>query len=211
MNYKVLFKAIVGLLLSIFITSGVIRLGQMVPDHALIVYVISWAIVVFIAYKGSKEFKRTDGESGLVIYENYIDLFKCLTILGVPYILIQLAANFGQYESGRILAGIFAIGMTIHIAYKSAEVNELRMLPVVLITKLSMSFIWVAAVIQTLSPSGKNAKARRDNRAMATMILLFLTPIINMLVLDDKGKELVQSRFKGRRFQGAKAVRNALK
>lgn len=211
MDFKVLFKALVGLFLSAFLTSGVIKVAQLVPDHSLIVYVISWAVVVFVAYQGSKEFKSTDGESGLVIYENYIDLFKCLTILGVPYILIQLAANFGQYESGRVLAGIFAACMTVHIAYKSAQVNELKTLPVVLITKLSMSFMWIAAVIQTLSPSGKNAKARRDNRAMATMILLFLTPVINMLVLDDKGKELIQSRFKGRRFQGARSIRNALK
>lgn len=211
MDFKVLLKAIAGLCLSLMLISAIVKIGEMIPDHSLIVYVIAWAIIVFFAYLGSKDFKESGGETGLIIYENYIDLFKCLTILGVPYILISVAARFGQYESGRILAVLFAVGMTVHIAYKSAEVTELRMLPIVLITKLSMSFLWIAAMLQVLSPSGKNAKSRRDNRATATMILLFITPVINMLVLDDKGKELVQNRFKGRRFQGARSIRKALK
>lgn len=211
MEFKTLFKAIFGLILSLFLLAAIVKLGEKFPEHSLIVYVASWVALVTMSCLSSREFKSSGGESGSVIYENYIDLFKCLTVPGVPYIFIMLAAYFDQPESGRILAIGFAAIMTLHIAYQSARVNGVKMLPIVLITKLSMSFVWVVAVIQTLSPSGKNAKSRRENRASATLVLLFITPIINMLVLDDTGKELVQNRFKGRRFQGAGAIRNALK
>ena len=186
MDFKILLKAIAGMFLSLLLLGLVYRVGEIFPEHSSIFYVLSWAALIAYAFFTSKEFKETDGESGAIIYENYIDLFKCLSLVGVPYILISIAGYFQQPESGKILTVGFVLIMLTHIAYQSAKLNSVKMLPFVLLTKLTMSFVWIAAVIQTLNPSGKNAQVRRKNRTVATLVLLFITPVINMLVLDEK-------------------------
>jgi len=211
MNYKVLGNAVGGILLSVMVVSGVAKLGMLLPDYWLLVALVAWSILIIIAYVGAQRFKETDGEDGMVIYADYFDIFKCLSVIGVPYIVIIVGANFNQVEASTIFAAIYAVIMTTHICYTSAKINKFSDLPVVYLTKFSISILWIFAVIQTLNPSGKNASERRGNRSVAVMILMFLTPVINMFVLSNEGKSLLQEKFKGRRFSGAKNIRSAMK
>lgn len=208
--FKTFLASIVGMALAAGIVYGLFQLTILYPDYWLTVVFVSWLILVLIAYRGSKQFKLTDGDDGMVIYQNYYDLFKCLSVIGVPVVLYYIGAHFGQIEAAHVASAIFAAGMFLHICYESAKINRFLDLPVVYLVKFSTSFLWFIAIFQTLNPSGRNAAARRKNRAVAALVLFFLTPIINMFVLDDNGKDLIKNKFRGRRFQGARQIRNAM-
>ena len=210
MDFKVLANAIGGIILSSMVVSAVVKLGMLLPEYWLWVYLVAWSILIIIAYVGANQFKTTEGEEGMVIYADYFDIFKCLSVIGVPYIVYSVGMQFNQIESSKIFSAIYIALMTLHICYTSAKINKFWDLPVVYLTKFSISIIWIIAVIQTLDPSGKNASERRSNRTTAVIILMFLTPIINMFVLSNEGKSLIQSKFKGRRFNGAKQIRSAM-
>jgi len=208
--FKTFLASIVGVVLAAGIVYGLAELTVLYPDYWFTVVFLSWLVLVLIAYRGSRQFKLSDGDEGMVIYQDYYDLFKCLSVVGVPVILYIIGAQFGQVEAAQVASAIFASGMFLHICYESAKINRLLELPVVYLVKFSTSFLWFIAIFQTLNPSGNNAAARRKSRAIAALVLFFLTPIINMFVLDDNGKELIKNKFRGRRFQGARQIRNAM-
>lgn len=210
MDLGVFFKAIGGILSAALIVGGLSKIASIFPDNWFLIVFVGWAIVIMIAFFGAREFKVTNGESGLVVYSDYYDIFKCLSVAGVPYIIFQVGMSLGQDKAAAVCAALYAVGMVLHICYESAKVNKFSQLPIIYITKFSMSFIWIIALIQVLDPSGKNASERRRSRGIAVLTLLFITPLINMFVLDDDGKELIRNKFKGRRFSGAREMRNSL-
>ena len=210
MNVKIFLSSLVGLLLSAILVFGLFQLIQALPDHGLTLVFVAWLVLMVMAYRGSHRFKATEGDEGLVIYQDYYDLFKCLSVVAVPIGLFFIGAYLGQPEAAKISALIFSVGMTLHICYESAKLNKLTDLPIVYLIKFSTSFLWFLAAMQALNPAGKNNSARRTNRAIAATVLLILTPVINMLVLDDSGKNLIRHKFRGRRFAGASLIRNAM-
>jgi len=211
MEFKVLFKAIGGILLTVFTVSAIFKAGQLTPEYWYLVYLIAFFSVVLAAYLGARKFKDTDGEEGIVVYLNYYDVFKCLSIFLIPLIVIYLGSMFKQAEAAKIFSILYAVIMILHVSYISAKHNKVSAMPVVLISKLSLSIIWVYALYETLNPSGKTYKDRRGSRTIAVMVMMIITPIVNMLVLGNDGKELIQSRLKGRSFKGASNMRAMMK
>ena len=203
MDIKTFFKALAGLIVSLMTVAAIIKIASFLPEYSIFVYLLAWASVIIIAYSGANKFKESDGEDGMVIYTDYHDVFKCLSVAGVPAALYMIGLYFGQEKGALLFSSLYAATMTLHVCYLSAKMNKFSDLPVVFITKFSISIIWIISVIQILDPAGKNASQRRTNRATATMVLFFLTPLLNMFVLSDEGKE--------RRFSGAGAIRNKLK
>ena len=211
MSMGILGKALAGIAGSAAILAVVYFLCVLFQSHWLLVCLLAFCLLLFIAYREAKKFKESDGAEGSVVYESWYDVFKCLTVFIVPCILFFLGAYLGQGEAAGIFCILFCGGMTLHIAYASASINRFAVLPVVLIVKLSLSCLWVYSLYSFLNPSGKTAAKRRESRAAAFFGLFLLTPIITMLVLNEEGKEHVRAGLSGRRFSGAAAIRNMLK
>lgn len=214
-NYIVLLKSILGIVGAALLILLIFELSEtsLLREYQFFFILGAFFLFVFLAYKWSVEFKESDGELGCVVYLDYYDVFKCLSIFLIPLILVYVAVSYfpDQQKGVRAFIGLYMTIMLIHVTYISAQYNSLKSLPVVIIVKLGMSLIWVYGLKQMLNPSGKNAEDRRKSRATAVMILMIITPIINALVLNDKGKHHVQSRLHGRRFAGAKGLRDMMK
>ncbi len=199
MNTKVLLHAVGGLLLSVLIIFGLVSIASFIPNYSFAVYVIAWALIVFIAYIGTSKFKSSEGENGIIVYTDYYDIFKCFSVPVVAYILIYLGSLFQQFHAGLICAVIYAVLMTSYICYESAKINKFWDLPVVFLTKFSLSIIWVIALIQIFNPAGRNAATRRESRTIGVLIIMVLTPLMNAFVLNNDGKDLILNKFRGRR------------
>ncbi|MEB7712782.1 hypothetical protein NGC32_08570 [Kluyvera cryocrescens] len=214
LNVIVLIKALLGIIGAALLIVCIFKVSSLgfLQEYKFFFILASFLLFVFLAYTWSVEFKESDGESGCVVYLDYYDVFKCLSVFLVPLIIMYFASHLeGQHKGFVAFSVLYMVLMLIHVTYISAQYNSLKSLPVVIIVKLGMSLIWVYGLKQMLDPTGKNAESRRKSRAMAVMILMVITPIINALVLYDSGKHHVQSRLHGRRFAGAKGLRDMMK
>lgn len=211
MNIMILIKAILGICMSALMLAAIAFIGSVIPKYGFLVGIIFFFIIVYMAYSEAKKFKETEGQNGVVVYTDYYDVFKCLSIFLVPLIIMYIGGGFGQIKAAIIASILYSSIMTLHIAYISAKLNSLKMLPIIILVKLIISIIWVYALKEMLSPSGKNSSSRRDSRAIAVMILMVITPIINILILNKDGSALIQAQLRGRRFSGAKNLRDMLK
>jgi hypothetical protein len=109
MDIKALFKAVGGIWLAGLVVSAVYKLTILLPEYWLLVGLGAWAIVIIAAYVGANEFKATKGEQGMIIYTDYFDIFKCLSVIVVPYVIISIGGGVEQIKASRILAGAYAI------------------------------------------------------------------------------------------------------
>ena len=208
MSLKIMLKGIVGILLTVGLVALVYWVSGLMPENRLAICLGSFLAMVAVVCLETKKFKDTEGDSGAVAFTDYYDVFKCFSVVIVPGFLVVCGAPFtDQYNGVLILAGLYVVLMLLHIAYKTAEYNSFVMLPPVLLVKIGLSIIWLTIFYQMLNPSGKTRKSRRSKRTMAVFAMLLITPLINYLILDDEGKELVQGRLRGRRFAGAGTLR----
>ena len=210
MNFHTLLKALAGLLAAAGLVAVVWCLCLMASGYGLLIGLGSFAGMVVLACLEARKFKDTAGECGAVVYTDYYDVLKCLSVAVVPVLVFFLGASFGQAESVLICISLYALLMLLHIAYRTAQDNSFLMLPVLLLVKICLSVIWVAAFYRMLNPSGKSRESRRGDRAKSVMAMMMITPLISFLVLGDEGKELVQGRLRGRRFSGAGTLRRML-
>lgn len=213
-NLAILIKALLGIACAAFLVVALFRVTELsfIREYKFLFIFGTFCVFVFIAYRGAVAYKESDGELGYVVYLDYYDVFKCLSVFLVPLIVMLFGTRFPELHKGFAAFSLIYMGlMLIHVTYISAQYNSFKILPLVIIVKLGMSLIWVYGLKQMLDPTGKNAESRRKSRAMAVMILMVITPIINALVLYDSGKHHVQSRLHGRRFAGAKGLRDMMK
>ena len=212
MSFITLLKALFGLSAAVGLAAGVGWVCTLVPDYWLAVCLAAFSGMVVLVFLEARKFKATEGEKGGVAYIDYYDVFKCLSVAVVPVVVtFFLSMVFpNQINSLLIFSGLYAGLMLVHIAYKTAEVNSLLMLPMVLLVKIGLSVIWITVFYQMLNPAGKTRQSRRTWRTMAVMGLLVLTPLIKILVLGDEGKGIVQARLRGRSFAGAGTLRSML-
>ena len=199
MNFHTLLKALAGLLATALLVAVVWLLCLMASGYGLLIGLCAFAGMVVWACLEAKKFKATEGESGAVVYTDYNDVFKCLSVVIVPVVIFFFGASLGQIESLLIFCLLYAVLMFLHIAYRTAQDNSFLMLPVLLVVKIGLSVICVVTFYQMLDPSGKSRKARRSGRAKSILAMMMITPLISHLVLDNEGKELLRVR----RFSGA--------
>jgi len=202
-SFRTLLKAIAGLLLAAVLIAIVCLLCLLVPDYWLAISLISFAGLVVLVCLSARKFKETEGESGVVAYVDYYDVFKCLSVIMVPMVIIFFSLPFiNQINSILICVGLYISLMLIHIAYRTAQDNSFIMLPVVLLVKIGLSVIWVTVFYQMLNPAGKTRKSRRTTRTMAIFATMMVAPLIHILVLGDDGKEMLRARLHDRPFTG---------
>ena len=85
------------------------------------------------------------------------------------------------------------------------------MMPIALITKITWGVLFILAILNILSPSGKNAKQRRQNRALAMFFAMVATPIIARLVVNKEGRIFSPDLIRKRGLPGVSNIRNGLK
>jgi len=212
MSFIILLKAVVGLLAAAGLVAAVGLLCLHVPEYWLAIVLGVFFGMVVLACLQAKKFKETEGESGGVVYIDYYDVFKCLSVAVVPVVIFFLGIPFleSQGHSILIFCGLYVGLMLLHIAYKTAQYNNLIILPVMLLVKFGLSIIWITVFYQMLNPVGKTRESRRHRRAVAVILMMLITPLISLLVLGDEGKGIVQARLHGRRFAGASTLRKML-
>lgn len=190
----------------------------MYPDHTVLIALSTISILIIICCAGMKRFYTTEGEGGFYTYENFYDLFRCFLVFAVPAAVLILALKLSSQEnineimnSARIFSIIFSSALTIYISYTTAKHAPFIAMPFVLLAKFILSFTWVLSIFTILNPGGRNSRERASNRALAALVMMIITPLINYLVLSDDGGHLIRDQFKGRRFSGAKSIRNTLR
>jgi hypothetical protein len=60
-------------------------------------------------------------------------------------------------------------------------------LPIILVTKITLSVLWIKQVIEAIDPPGKTLLERSRNRGVTLLILAILTPLVARLVRDHEG------------------------
>lgn len=137
----------------------------------------------------------TGWSASVTVFRNYDDLV--LVFFGG---LAFLAANFLMADSGQntlpwlIIAALTAMGLFAVILVRTWVDNpSIIKFPVALVTKLSLSVLFLVHLLELLNPSGKTQVERAKNRASALIVLLILSPVINRLVRDKEGIWVPQS------------------
>ena len=142
MSVKILGKALAGLLLAAGLVAAVGWLSLQVPKYGLAVNIGAFAVMVVWACLAAQKFKDTEGEKGGVVYADYYEVFKCLSVGIVPAVLIFFFGPVpGQINAVLICGGLYVVLMLIHIACRTAEVNSFLAVPVVLVVKIGLSII----------------------------------------------------------------------
>lgn len=118
-----------------------------------------------------------------VVFRNYDDLalvFGC----GVTMVL---AVMIGPARVLLLLDLLACAGLCFVIVGRTWRDNGLLLLPVILVTKVILSVLWIKYVIEAVNPSGKTMLDRSRNRGGAMLVLVILTPLMARLVRDHEG------------------------
>lgn len=123
------------------------------------------------------------------VFYDYDDMALCFGVFAAPIAMLFIVhyMNLTSPEGIAAVVGIPAFLFFVGVVHKTWISGVRYSLPIVLITKLFLGFFYVFAIWQLLSPSGRNAEARRNSRARATFFLLVFTPIIASLVENKRG------------------------
>ena len=203
MDTKALLSSWAGLALTAPIVFMLFELSVVFPRHSILITFIAWLLLMPLAYLGSRQFKRTEGDEGMVIYRNHNDVLRCLSALMVPLLLHSLGDFYQRTDIGNGAAWAYFIGITLYICYDSAKLNRIMDLPVVYLVKISTSFVWFLSVFDRHAPSGSfssdRSYAKRDYK---TISMIVIAPLMDMLVLDRKSRRLIEKKFNGRRYAG---------
>lgn len=98
-----------------------------------------------------------------------------------------MVAILGQARVLLLLDLLIFVGLAFAIAVRTWRDNGLLLLPVILITKIALSVLWIKHVIEVVNPDGKSMLDRSRNRGWAMLVLAILTPLMARLVKDHEG------------------------
>jgi len=129
----------------------------------------------------------------IVIFRNYNDLaivFGSGLLVYAAIFVIFLLGNNGA--SGVMVLSLIMVassaGLMIYLIFRTFVDNRSILATVLaLITKLSLSVLFLINLLTLLSPSGKTQVKRAKNKASALAWLMVITPIIYALVRDKEG------------------------
>ncbi|ENV11099.1 hypothetical protein F966_00884 [Acinetobacter higginsii] len=161
---------------------------------------LAFSIVVLGIFLGAGKNRN------IVVFIDYDDLG--LTFL-IPVSFLGIFFLFHMFGGnpiwGLILSGIISFTLFLIMLIRSYKDNQKNILKTCLavFTKLPLAFIWIINLITLINPSGQTARQRRDSRASALLILMFITPIIGLLVVNKVGSAInPKDWIKGRRVGG---------
>ena len=125
----------------------------------------------------------------LVVFRDYNDLALVFLLsigpIAIAFILSYLGApkNLGTYG----LLGLVII-LFSWIGFRTLQDNHNPIyFLLALITKISLSFLFIVSLISFVAPSGKATSQRMDARRIAFVLLMMVTPLIVALVRDHEG------------------------
>lgn len=149
------------------------------------IVVVSWGLVVLVGIVLGFTEK-------VIIFRNYNDL-GLVFLAGVSLIIGPLMMVLTRGESlSIIIVGLSLIalagGLLIYLIVRTFVDNRSIVLSILaLVTKLTLSVLFLFNVVSLLSPSGKTQAQRAKSRGSALLWLIFLTPLIIRLVRDKEG------------------------
>jgi hypothetical protein len=118
-----------------------------------------------------------------VVFRNYDDLalvFACFVAL--------LVTAMCQKEMFILaVGGVLSLWLASMILVRTWRDNGLLFLPIMLLTKISLSMFWILYVMEAINPKGNSMLERSRNRGTALVFLAILTPVIARLVKNHEG------------------------
>ena len=120
-----------------------------------------------------------------IFYMDTGDLLLSFTpyaILFISVLLSEFAWDWGVYAGLALSALVMS-----WIVYKSFKFNH-DFLPSIstALAKLVLSFVYLANILRTASPSGESKSERRRNKKSALILLALLTPLVYKLVNGER-------------------------
>lgn len=138
----------------------------------------------------------------IIIFKNYDDLGLTFLVPASFILLVYISSAIGLHTIiGIFVASVVSLWIFSMLIKNTFEDNsrELSKTVLALITKMSLSVVWVLSLVQVLNPSGEGGRRTR-NRGKALVILTLLTPIIGMVVVEKSGSHFnPRNWIRGRR------------
>lgn len=144
---------------------------------------ISWIIIVVIGtLMGFKQ--------KIVVFRDYNDLGLVFLLGLVPIVLMYIFTNYpvGNQNIVVIFISIVEAAILLWIIIRTVKDNKNPISVIIaLITKISLSVLFIINLLDFVTPSGKTAAKRASSRRSGFAFLLILTPIIFALVKNKIG------------------------
>lgn len=153
-------------------------------DYAFNTYtLIGWLLIVIIGVVLGFKQKIT-------VFRDYNDLGLIFLIALSPIVLSQLFSLIGgdQKKVGAVFLIIVEAVLFSWVVVRTYQDNQniLGMI-VALITKLSLSVLFIINFLNFVSPTGKTASERAKSRRSALAVLLIVAPLTFALVKNKEG------------------------
>jgi len=151
------------------------------------IFVLVWILVTVIGI-------ISGWTESIVVFRNYNDLalvffVGCLIWIGLLVLLIFSGEGARAFSSILVVfAGVVAAGLLLTIIVRTWQDNpSLIGFPIALITKVTLSGLFLINLIDLMSPSGKTQTQRARARSDALVRMVFLAPIVYKLVRHKVG------------------------
>lgn len=128
----------------------------------------------------------------IVVFRNYNDLGMVFASGVSIYAAIIVAITFASESKSMQALSFFLIAIAVFlliylIARTFIDNKSFFLGALALVTKITLSGLFLFNLISLLSPSGKTQRQRSKDRSNALLWLIFLTPVIYHLVRDKEG------------------------
>lgn len=128
----------------------------------------------------------------IVVFRNYNDLAivfaSGICIYGAFLVAFGFASNSNSMATLSISLVVLSIGLVCYLIIRTFLDNRSILGTLLaLVTKLTLSILFLFNLLSLLSPSGKTQAQRAKGRASALVWLIVITPVIHRLVREPAG------------------------
>lgn len=126
----------------------------------------------------------------ITVYRDYDDLGIAFLLVLSPIVLIYLfSLGNANNATSNIFIGLIEIVLVVWLSVRTFKDNGNNVLftLIAIITKFSLSILFVINLLQLVSPSGKTSSQRSSSKRNAFAILLLISPIVFALVKSKEG------------------------